>query len=223
MRNELIIKVLHETGMRGGELLSLKISDFYREKRYLDIVKRYNAPEDTRIIPQCVKTEEREIPISTALTKSIYKYINIIRPAYTMEKDNGYIFITHKTGPHQGAPISYSAYYKLASIIKSTAVNNRSLSNFTMHALRHTWNHNYNKKFEEADSINKYIELEKIRYVRMGWKINSSTSLIYNQRYIYNKATEAFRELDEENDNLTKGESYDLSELTAALGIKSKR
>lgn len=57
----------------------------------------------------------------------------------------------------------------------------------------------------------------------MGWKIKSSTSLIYNQRYIYDKATEAFRELDEENDNLTKGESYDLSELAAALGIKSKR
>jgi len=224
LRNELIIKILHETGMRSGELLNLKIGDFYYEKKYLDIVRRYNAPEDTRSIPLCVKTEEREIPISLSLTRLIDMYINVIRPKYSMKKDNGYIFITHKSGPHQGAPMTYSAYYKIACKIKNPKVhNNNSLGGFTMHALRHTWNHEYNKKFEEASGLDKYFELEKIRHVRMGWKIKSSTALIYNKKYIYDKATKAFKELDDENGNLTEVKSYENADYRKALGLKSKR
>ncbi|WP_426709890.1 hypothetical protein [Enterobacter cloacae complex sp. 284J4] len=37
--------ILYETGMRGGELLNLKISDFKRKQRYLKISKSINYPD----------------------------------------------------------------------------------------------------------------------------------------------------------------------------------
>ncbi|HBZ6144459.1 TPA: site-specific integrase, partial [Salmonella enterica subsp. houtenae serovar 45:g,z51:-] len=60
-RNQLIILILQETGMRGGELLNLKISDFNKEKRYLKVCKRVNAPADPRVFQPLVKTFEREL------------------------------------------------------------------------------------------------------------------------------------------------------------------
>ncbi len=70
-RNQLAILILYETGIRGGELLNLKISDFKRKQRYLKISKRINDPEDPRVFQPLVKTVEREINISERLCMQI--------------------------------------------------------------------------------------------------------------------------------------------------------
>ncbi|MGK7339981.1 tyrosine-type recombinase/integrase, partial [Salmonella enterica] len=60
-RNNLIIKILLETGMRGGELLNLKIADFNYKKKNLCIVRRPDNKDEPRLRQPLVKTLERQI------------------------------------------------------------------------------------------------------------------------------------------------------------------
>ncbi|ELV7522097.1 site-specific integrase, partial [Yersinia ruckeri] len=85
-RNQLILLVLHETGIRGGELLNLRITDFNSENKFLRITKRVNTPEDPRIIQPLVKTLERDLNISKKLTNSINEYIEKDRVFYTKNR-----------------------------------------------------------------------------------------------------------------------------------------
>ncbi|ENG8686137.1 hypothetical protein ABVJ08_004945 [Salmonella enterica subsp. enterica serovar Bredeney] len=60
----------------------------------------------------------------------------------------------------------------------------------------------------------------------MGWKVNSKSVLIYNNRFISEEASRAFQEADllkEEKINNNKGGVNGEIDFTKALGIKSKR
>lgn len=74
-RNLLMITILNETGMRGGELLNLRLDDFFEDKRYLSIVKRDGDINDPRLLQPHVKTFARDIPISSLLVQMISEYI----------------------------------------------------------------------------------------------------------------------------------------------------
>lgn len=60
----------------------------------------------------------------------------------------------------------------------------------------------------------------------MGWKVNSKSVLIYNNRFISEEASRAFQEADllkEEKINNNKGGVNGEIDFRKALGIKSKR
>ncbi len=224
-RNLLMISILNETGIRGGELLNLRLDDFIKEKRYLKITKRSNDTSDHRLHRPMVKTLPRDIPISSMLIEMICEYIED-RKFYKGSKEHDYLFITHKSGPSEGLPLSINGYHKVMSTIKNSKALSQSFEHFTGHSLRHTWNHRYNEKFKGVTNDFKITELEQIRCIRMGWKLNSKSVLTYNRRYIYNKAMEAFDYAD-----LTKGilakkvevKNESVDEYRKLLGIKSKR
>ncbi|WP_168404114.1 tyrosine-type recombinase/integrase [Erwinia amylovora] len=79
IRNELIIDILLETGIRGGELLNLRIDDVNIKKCEIHIVRRPDSIEDTRIRQPLVKTLGRKIPISKDLSEKIQKYIDTLK------------------------------------------------------------------------------------------------------------------------------------------------
>ncbi|WP_350327103.1 tyrosine-type recombinase/integrase [Pectobacterium aroidearum] len=225
-RNLLMVYILNETGMRGGELLNLRIDDFIKEKQYLKITKRKDEVNEPRVLQPFVKTLERDIPISRVLVEMISNYIED-RRWYKRSKEHNYLFITQKCGPSEGLPLSISGYHKIMSTIQNSSHLNHSFRNFTGHSLRHTWNHRYNEKFQGVTSMFKITELEQIRCVRMGWKLNSKSVLTYNKRYIYNKATEAIDEVDLTKKIDTKksevSDGRNIEEYRKLLGIRSKR
>ncbi|MFB1134612.1 tyrosine-type recombinase/integrase [Escherichia coli] len=225
-RNQLAILILYETGMRGGELLNLKISDFKRKQRYLKISKRINDPEDPRVFQPLVKTVEREINISERLCMQISSYIEGERSYHAKCKNHDYLLVTHKSGVTEGLPLTISAYNKIMRKIKEIEHEGSSFRHFTGHCLRHTWNYIYSLKYIGVTDPYKLNELDRIRCIRMGWKVNSKSVLIYNNRFISEEASRAFQEADllkEEKINNNKGGVNGEIDFRKTLGIKSKR
>ncbi|NHX64756.1 site-specific integrase, partial [Klebsiella pneumoniae] len=225
-RNQLIILILQETGMRGGELFNLKISDFNKEKKYLKVCKRVNDPADPRVFQPLVKTFERELNISKKLSMQISSYIDNDRSLYSKSLNHNYLFITQKSGPTEGFPLSISAYHKVIKQISRIEFNGVSFQNFTGHCLRHTWNYIYSLKYIGVTDQYRLTQLDRIRCIRMGWKMNSKTALIYNNRYISEETLKAFEEADLVNNkiiNKIEGEIDESINVRKLLGIKSKR
>lgn len=205
-RNNLIIKILLETGMRGGELLNLKIADFNYKKKNLCIVRRPDNKDEPRLRQPLVKTLERQIPLSFELTELVHEYISTFRRKQSKAVEHDYLLVTHSSNGNLGYPLTISGYQKIFEQIRK---NSNELRNLVGHALRHTWN----VKFSEMMILNcnpdNYAFYEKVRNYLMGWKNESDTSDIYNRRFIIQESQKIMaiinpiKHLNEESMNVT--------------------
>ena len=187
-RNRLMILILYYLGIRGGELLNLRISDINFAKHQLKIVRRADEKDDPRIQEPNAKTLERTIPLGELLSKELHEYIAGDRRKVTNAKRNNFLFITHKKGPTIGQPISKSSYYKIFNIVKSVAPQ---LYELTGHKLRHTWNRKFSEKMDSMDEPASEEKQDQIRSYVMGWKQGSGTSTHYNKRFVQEQAQKA--------------------------------
>lgn len=186
VRNRLIILMLYHLGVRAGELLNIKISDINFSNHTISIRRRADEKSDPRKKQPLVKTLERTIPLSDVVMKEIHNYILKERRGHKLMKEEGYLFITHKSGAIRGLPLSMQAYHKIINVVRKLCPD---LYNLTGHKLRHTWNYRFSKKMDEMDLINEEQQ-EQIRSYLMGWKMGSGTARVYNQRFIEKKAGE---------------------------------
>lgn len=67
-RNELIVRLLVDFGIRAGELLALKTDDFDFQKSEVVIQRRPDDPADPRVQQPLVKTCDRRLPVADGLT-----------------------------------------------------------------------------------------------------------------------------------------------------------
>ncbi|EBX8911922.1 TPA: site-specific integrase [Salmonella enterica subsp. enterica serovar Agoueve] len=184
-RNAMIIIILFELGIRGGELLNIKIGDINFQKKRIYIQRRADEISDPRLNQPLVKTLSRVLPLSDELACKLMDYIIHDRKNYNMSKTD-FLFITYKSGPYQGQPLSISGYQKIISKLSGCDHLIKGLSG---HKLRHTWNYNFSLLMDSVKAGEK--EQEKIRERLMGWKDNSGTATKYNKRFIDEKTDEA--------------------------------
>ncbi|WBL15108.1 tyrosine-type recombinase/integrase [Sutcliffiella sp. NC1] len=135
VRNQLIFKVLYETGMRIGELLHLRVSDYdlpdpFSKTGNIYLVFREEDEED---LDRRLKTGERVIAVSNALLKEIDEYVMFHRP---MKEGCEYIFVTHSSGESEGEPPSRASMEKWFR--KVYVASDLYRNKVTPHALRHT-------------------------------------------------------------------------------------
>ncbi|EPB0871189.1 tyrosine-type recombinase/integrase [Yersinia enterocolitica] len=206
-RNEIMIIMLHELGIRCGELLSIKIEDIDFKKYTLRIKRRADERSDTRVKQPLVKTLGRTLALSEYLVSKIYQYI-INDRRKIIKKENGYLLVTHKAGHQQGEPLSVSAYHKM---IYQLAVSNPLLKNLKGHQFRHNWNYEFSKLMDSQPQTISENEKKGIQNNVMGWGPNSKTGAIYNKRFIIEKTNEASMRLQERLSVSRKGkEQYDI-------------
>jgi|TARA_Y100001938_G_C7857643_1_gene313967 integrase len=105
-------------GLRGGELLNIKIEDIDFSKHQVRVVRRADEPDDPRIKEPNVKTLERTIPVAESLSKELHDYITKDRRKVQNARRNRFLFVTHKSGPTVGRPISKSGYHKILLVVK---------------------------------------------------------------------------------------------------------
>ncbi|MEI7367841.1 site-specific integrase [Pectobacterium sp. 1950-15] len=182
-RNRLIILMLYYFGIRGGELLNIKISDIDFSSNQLSIRRRADDKSDTRIIQPLVKTNERVIPITESLAKEIHFYVLNERRFFVQKRKHDYLFVNHKKG--NGLPLTYMAYSRIINNIKNSTPNLKSL---TGHMLRHTWNSEFSKRMDSMDNPPSAERQEQLRSYLMGWKAGSGTAAHYNKRFIHEKS-----------------------------------
>ncbi|WKV52169.1 tyrosine-type recombinase/integrase [Dickeya fangzhongdai] len=191
-RNELLIIMLYELGIRCGEILNVRISDIDFRKNRLRIERRADEKSDPRVRQPLVKTLDRSLPLSKYLISKIYSYI--LNRRLIAEGKSDYLFVSCKPGSNQGDPLSISGYHK---IISQLAMSDPLLKGLKGHQFRHTWNYNFSKLMDSCDPKISVREQEVMREYLMGWKKGSGTAAIYNKRFIREQANEASLKLQE--------------------------
>jgi integrase len=188
VRNRLMVLIEMELGIRGGELLNIRVSDCNFSNNTLLIARRADQVDDSRKYQPLVKTLERKLPVTDSLMAEIHRYIMVQRRAVRNANRCPYLFVAHKNGPTVGQPLSISAYQKIWDVLQSSVPELRAV---TGHRLRHKWNHSFSKEMDELPNPPSPEEQEQIRSRWMGWIEGSGTAAIYNRRFIQAKADEA--------------------------------
>lgn len=205
-RNRLIFLLLYHLGLRGGELLNIRIRDFDFQKNQLFIPRRADQPDDPRTYQPLVKTMDRVLPIKDTLIKEIHSYILEGRKIIPNAKKHDYLLVTHKSGPSQGQPLSIPGYKRVINVVKQAAPD---LYKFTGHQLRHTWNDNFSRMMDAMDEQPSAERQEQIRSYLMGWREGSGTAATYNKRFIVEQANEAALGLQDKISRLPEEKSND--------------
>lgn len=191
LRNVVMLRTLYETGMRIGELLSLKLRNFIEadgcDSAFLEIVRNHSDVLDTRLHQPVVKTLGRKVPISKELEEQLQEYRDNWRAAVPEAgfSDEAFIFIVHRGGRSQGQALPQTAF--------SAGLNNlrqsfRALTSVHPHLLRHDWNYRFSKIVDGSGMP--YEEERTLREQLMGWAPGSPMSCIYNRRHIEEKSQE---------------------------------
>lgn len=194
IRNELLVMLLLHLGIRGGELLNLRVSDIDFANNHIVIARRADEKSDPRRRQPLVKTLDRRLPMKDTLVQAIHQYIVQFRNKVPGARKHDYLLVTHKSGPTQGLPMSRSAYQKVIQLISATAPQ---LSSLHGHEFRHTWNNRFSEFMDARNDSPEPEEQETQRSYLQGWKPNSGTAAIYTKRFMRKKAIEASLKLQE--------------------------
>jgi integrase len=124
LRDRFLFSLLAETGMRVGQALGLRHSDFVSRKREVHIVPRPDNANGARAKSRSISV----IPVSTALVRLYSEYMHV---EYG-EIDSDYVFVNLFRG-HIGDPLTYRSIDQLTRRIAA-----RTGIAFTPHVLRHS-------------------------------------------------------------------------------------
>ncbi|MBI9091113.1 MAG: site-specific integrase [Desulfobacterium sp.] len=191
VRNALILAMLRFLGLRRGELLNLRVEDINFVSNEVHIFRRPDSLSDPRTYQPLAKTLERTLLINDKLAEKISKYVTTVRSKFIQARRHPYLFITHKAGPYQGAPLSNSAFGKLMKEVQGVSDN---FSGVHAHSFRHTWNYTFSALLDTSKEEVSSEREEQMRSYLMGWADGSGTAAIYNRRHIKEKAKKAILE-----------------------------
>jgi integrase len=187
-RNNAMVNTLIYIGNRGGELLNFRIRDIKFETNHILIARRADEAADKRLYQPLVKTLDRLSPMRDSLAAIIHEYIYKFRNKVPNAHRHDYVFVTHKSGPTQGQPLSISGYQKMMKTIAASALE---LAGLHGHALRHAWNRRFSEFMDTLENPPSPEKQESLRSYLMGWIEGSGTAATYNLRFIEEKAMEA--------------------------------
>jgi integrase len=184
---------MFELGIRRGELLNLKIEDLDFGANQISVMRRADEKDDPRADQPLVKTNDRLLPVKAVLMNEVRRYITDYRRHVPGARKHGFVFVTHKSGPTQGQPLSIVNYKNIVNRLRDAVP---PLADFSGHDLRHYWNERFSKLMETAGVSEPEEEL--MRSQLMGWKFGSGSAKHYIQRYVEKKASEHSLKMQEE-------------------------
>lgn len=109
-RNEVMIRLFMETGIRLGEMLSLRVDHIETGTNpHITVRRTHDDMFDPRDYQPVAKTKERSIPVSEILAAKIYAYIMDDRAGIPGANRHPYLFVTHRKGTTCGQPLTVSS------------------------------------------------------------------------------------------------------------------
>jgi integrase len=196
-RNWMIVVLLLATGMRRGELLGLQIRDLVPNEPKLRILRRADAPEDSRLVQANTKTNDREIEVHPSIMRALWNYIEARRDIKAARKIPQ-IFVSD-----EGDALSASSIDKVFAQLREACPG--LPVRLTAHVTRHSWNERF---AEEADKMELSEAAEQAaRNVQQVWSPDSKMGATYTRRHTARKGAEISLKLQERlDDSLTPGD-----------------
>ena len=205
LRNAIIFGLFRYTGMRRGELLSLRIGQFdFGDEPTVWIRRNHDDSHDSRRYQPVAKTKERPLPLPEVLVNQINRYIMQVRAKISPARRHPYLLVSHHKGPTWGKPLSISALN--SQIFARMRAVDAGFAEIHPHAFRHHFNyelslaidrHNSNVRAEApatpAPLISEAKELD-VRAFLNGHRSNTSGN-VYNRRHIREASDKAARQV----------------------------
>ena len=176
LRNELLTKMLLQTGGRVGELQGVKTGDIEPARRgYLSvhIVDRPDDPEDPRAHPPSVKTRERTIRINEETSELLYEWLEV-HDEVTDGLPHTFLFVNLLNNAKRGAPITHVPILNMLAEL----CDHLGVARITPHDLRH-----FNVTQLAREGRKKGLTEEEWRKVStylFGWSSGSKMPLLYS-------------------------------------------
>ncbi len=205
LRNAIIFGLLRYTGMRRGELLSLRLDQFDSgEEPRVWVRRNQDDIHDSRRYQPASKTKERLLPIPLALAEQIQRYIMQVRAKIAPARRHPYLLVTHRKGPTWGKPLTISALS--SQVFARMRAVDPEFIHIHPHAFRHHFNYELSLSIDaqnsrakgaagtpESGRISEARELD-VRAFLNGHR-NKASGAAYNRRHIRETADEAIRQV----------------------------
>jgi integrase len=135
LRNEIILRLFVETGLRSGELRQIKIEDLRMRDYKIEIPRRHNDPESKGRREANAKTFDGTVPADPNTWSMIIDWLDIHADiSDTVDNESPFLFINLDRNPqHKGQQISPTA---IDTIVKDFCKHN-NLPKLSAHPLRH--------------------------------------------------------------------------------------
>jgi len=202
-RNAILFGLLRYTGMRRGELLSLRVNDFdFGGEPQVWIRRTHDDQHDKRSYQPVAKTKERPLPLPQFLAEQIHDYVVKVRAAIKPARKHPYLLVSHRKGKTFGQPLSQSALG--SQIMARMRTVDPDFIHIYPHSFRHHFNYELsvifdqkNKKAKEhpEDSANQSVSAAQELDIRafLNGHRSVASGATYNKRHIREQADSAVR------------------------------
>jgi len=204
LRNDIIFGLLRHTGMRRGELLSLRLDQFeLGHEPYVWVRRNQDDRHDSRRYQPVAKTKERPLPLPESLAKQIDRYMLKVRSKIGPARRHPYLLVSHRKGRTWGMPLSASALS--SQIFSRMRAVDAAFEAIHPHAFRHHFNYELSVSIDrhnaksrsgehaEASPISEAKELD-VRAFLNGHRSKASGAT-YNRRHIREASDKAARQV----------------------------
>jgi len=217
-RNAVMFELMFETGMRSGELLSLKVADLDFHASKISIKRNHDDPYDPRSRQPVAKTQERDLFLPIELTRRLETYIMEFRSKVKNANKHPFIFVSHRKGKFEGRPTTDTNFrINILGFAKSKFPD--VFYEITRHGFRHNFNHILSLKIDERnrfvrenpkdakkDGLKLISEKEEIQIRKRlnGW-LSDDTAQTYTLRFVHKIADDFMMEDMKEQSGLMRG------------------